>query len=227
MIHQNRNNKQKFNIMARIIFAIAMFISSIVFAQTAYEKVMTEKLAKIEKLHSADELTALSNDFTRIGDKEKSQWLPYYYAAFATIQKGRVAMREGKTSELDPIADEAQKSLDKASELSKDNAEILILQKMIHGLKMMVNPQQRFMSEGMLAAEALSKAEKLDAENPRITLMKAEDTYFTPEQFGGSKAKGLELFQKSLDQFKVYKPKTALDPSWGKGEAEYFLANKP
>ena len=89
--------------MARIIFAIAMFISSIVFAQTAYEKVMTEKLAKIEKLHSADELTALSNDFTRIGDKEKSQWLPYYYAAFATIQKGRVAMREGKTSELDPI----------------------------------------------------------------------------------------------------------------------------
>ena len=213
--------------MQKLFLAILLFIGVTAFAQTAYEKTMTEKIGKVESHLSADEFTALANDFTRIGDKEKTQWLPYYYAAFASIQKGRMAMQSGKTAELDPIADEAQKSLDKASELSKDNAEILILQKMIHGLKMMVNPQQRFMSEGMLAAEALSKAEKLDAENPRITLMKAEDTYFTPEQFGGSKAKGLELFQKSLDQFKVYKPKTALDPNWGKGEAEYFLANKP
>lgn len=199
----------------------------IAFSQTAYDKVMTEKIASIEKHQTADEFTALANDFKRIGDKEKTQWLPYYYAAFSTIQKGRMAMREGKVADLDPIAAEAQKSLDLAMDLSKDNAENLILQKMIHGLKMMVDPQARFMSEGMLAADALSKAEKIDAGNPRITLMKAEDTYFTPEQFGGSKARGLELFQKSLDQFKIYKTKSALDPNWGKGEAEYFLANKP
>ena len=199
----------------------------IAFSQTAHDKVMTEKIASIEKHQTADEFTALANDFKRIGDKEKTQWLPYYYAAFSTIQKGRMAMREGKVADLDPIAADAQKSLDLAMDLSKDNAENLILQKMIHGLKMMVDPQGRFMSEGMLAADALSKAEKIDAGNPRITLMKAEDTYFTPEQFGGSKARGLELFQKSLDQFKIYKTKSALDPSWGKGEAEYFLANKP
>ena len=199
----------------------------IAFSQTAYDKVMTEKIASIEKHQTADEFTALANDFKRIGDKEKTQWLPYYYAAFSTIQKGRMAMREGKVADLDPIAADAQKSLDLAMDLSKDNAENLILQKMIHGLKMMVDPQARFMSEGMLAADALSKAEKIDAGNPRITLMKAEDTYFTPEQFGGSKARGLELFQKSLEQFKIYKTKSALDPSWGKGEAEYFLANKP
>lgn len=213
--------------MQKLFLAILLFIGVTAFAQTAYEKAMTEKIGKVESHLSADEFTALANDFTRIGDKEKTQWLPYYYAAFASIQKGRMAMQSGKTAELDPIADEAQKSLDKASELSKDNAEILILQKMIHGLKMMVNPQQRFMSEGMLAADALSKAEKLDAENPRITLMKAEDTYFTPEQFGGSKSRGLELFKKSLYQFKVYKAKSSLDPNWGKGEAEYFLAQKP
>ena len=213
--------------MQKLFLAILLFIGVTAFAQTAYEKAMTEKIGKVESHLSPDEFTALANDFTRIGDKEKTQWLPYYYAAFASIQKGRMAMQSGKTAELDPIADEAQKSLDKASELSKDNAEILILQKMIHGLKMMVNPQQRFMSEGMLAADALSKAEKLDAENPRITLMKAEDTYFTPEQFGGSKSRGLELFKKSLDQFKVYKAKSSLDPNWGKGEAEYFLAQKP
>ena len=213
--------------MKKLLFAMCLMTGIIGFSQTAYDKVMTEKIASIEKHQTADEFTALANDFKRIGDKEKTQWLPYYYAAFSTIQKGRMAMREGKVADLDPIAADAQKSLDLAMDLSKDNAENLILQKMIHGLKMMVDPQARFMSEGMLAADALSKAEKIDAGNPRITLMKAEDTYFTPEQFGGSKARGLELFQKSLDQFKIYKTKSALDPSWGKGEAEYFLANKP
>ena len=213
--------------MKKLIFAMCLMTGIIAFSQTAYDKVMTEKIASIEKHQTADEFTALANDFKRIGNKEKTQWLPYYYAAFSTIQKGRMAMREGKVADLDPIAADAQKSLDLAMDLSKDNAENLILQKMIHGLKMMVDPQARFMSEGMLAADALSKAEKIDAGNPRITLMKAEDTYFTPEQFGGSKARGLELFQKSLDQFKIYKTKSALDPSWGKGEAEYFLANKP
>ena len=198
-----------------------------IFAQTTFDKVMTEKIAKIDHSKTPEDFTALSNDFTRIGDKEKTQWLPYYYAAHTSIEKGRNLMMTGKMDQLDAIATEAQTALDKAAEISKDNAEILILQKMIHGLKMMVDPQARFMSEGMLGADALSKAAKLDPENPRITLLKAEDVYYTPEQYGGSKAKGLELFQKAKDQFVAYQPKTALHPNWGKGEVDYFLTNKP
>ena len=213
--------------MKILLLSLFLFVGITVIAQTSFEKAMTEQVAQVEQQKTSDEFTALANDFKRIGDKEKTQWLPYYYAAFSTIQKGRLAMRDGKMAELDAIAAEAQKSLDLALNLNKDNAENLILQKMIHSLKMMVDPQSRFMSEGMLAKEALEKAEKADPTNPRISLLKAEDTYFTPEQFGGSKTKGLELFQKSLDQFKVYKPKSTLDPNWGKVEAEYFLANKP
>lgn len=213
--------------MKKLIFAVIITASTTFgFAQTKYESAMTEKISKIEQHLKTDDFQTLSNDFTRIGNAEKTQWLPYYYAAFAQIQKGRILMREQKMSELDAVAAEAQKSLDKAMELSKDNAELYILQKMIHSLKMMVNPMERYMTEGSLAAENLAKAEKLDAENPRITLLKAEDTYFTPEQFGGSKTKGLELFQKALDQFKVYKTASALHPNWGKAEAEYFLSQK-
>ncbi|MBW8362506.1 MAG: hypothetical protein K0M56_10015 [Kaistella sp.] len=213
--------------MKNLLVALMVFCGFTAFAQTNYEKVMAEKIAKIEQSKTPEDFTALANDFLRIGEKEKTQWLPGYYAALAHIQKGRMLMRDGKVSELDPIAKEAQSALDKSADLSKDNAEIFILQKMIHSLKMMVNPQERFMSEGMLASDALGKAEKLDPENPRISLLKAEDIYFTPEQFGGSKEKGLEFFQKSLEQFKTYKPKSAIDPNWGQGEAEYFLANKP
>ena len=213
--------------MKKLFLSTLLMIAVSSFAQTSFEKVMNEKISKIAAAQTTEDLTALSNDFVRIGDKEKTQWLPYYYAAHATIEKGRKLMRTGQVSELDAIAADAQKNVDKAMEISKDNAELLILQKMIHSLKMMVDPQARFMSEGMLAADALSKAAKLEPENPRISLLKGEDTYFTPEQFGGSKTEGLALLQKSVDQFKVYKPKTVLDPTWGKEEAEYFLTNKP
>lgn len=213
--------------MKKLFLSTLLFMAVSTYAQSNFEKAVTDKISKMEQAKTPEDFTAVSNDFARIGDKEKTQWLPYYYAAQASIEKGRNLMRTGKLTELDAIAAEAQNNLDKASDLSKDNAEIFILQKMIHNLKMMVDPQSRFMSEGMLGADALAKAEKLDPENPRISLLKAEDIYYTPEQFGGSKSKGLEMFQKSLDQFKVYQPKTSLDPTWGKGEAEYFLSNKP
>lgn len=196
------------------------------FAQTAYEKAMTEKIGKVETAKTADELTALTNDFERIGTKENSQWLPYYYAAYSTIQKGRVLMRSGKTAELDPIAEQAEKYIAKAEALSPNNAEIYILKKITSGFRMMVDPMSRYMQEAPIAQNALSKAKELDPENPRITVLLAEDAYFTPEQYGGSKPKGVELFKKSLEQFAAYKPKTALDPNWGKAEAEFFLSQK-
>jgi len=196
------------------------------FAQTAFEKAMTEKIAKVQDHKTPDEFTALANDFDRIGTKENTQWLPYYYAAFATIQKGRILMQSGKTSDLDPVAEQAEKYILKAEALSPNNAELFILKKMTSGFRMMVDPMSRYMQEGPIAQNALAKAKELDPNNPRITVLLAEDAYFTPEQYGGSKPKGVELFKKALEQFAVYKPKTALDPNWGKAEAEYFLSQK-
>jgi len=196
------------------------------FAQTAYDKAMTEKIGKIMDHKTPEEFTAMANDFDRIGTKENTQWLPYYYAAFATIQKGRLMMKTGKTAELDPVAAQADQYIAKAEALSPNNAEIYILKKITSGLRMMVDPMSRYMQESPIAQGALAKAQELDPENPIITVLLAEDAYFTPEQFGGSKTKGIELFNKSLEQFKLYKPKTALAPNWGKEEAEYFLSQK-
>lgn len=214
--------------MKKLLFTLTLVLSGVfAMAQTPFEKTMTEKIAKIDQTKTPDEFVALSNDFVRIGDKEKTQWLPYYYASLTQIRKGRSLMMSGKLDALDAIAAEAQKFLDKSSELNPENAENYILQKMIHGLKMMVDPMSRFMTEGASAQTALAKAEQLDPQNPRISILKAEDLYYTPAQFGGSKEKGLELFQKALDQFNTYKTKSNIDPNWGKSEAEYFLSAKP
>ncbi|WP_419869367.1 hypothetical protein [Chryseobacterium sp. CT-SW4] len=205
-------------------FALA-FMSLNAFAQADYDKAMTEKIAKIETCKTAEDFQALATDFHTIAGKDETKWLPFYYAAFANIQKGRVLMRDGKTEDLDFIAGQAQKYLSAAQHAApSDNAEIHLLKKMAYSLKMMVNPQQRFMTDGTKATEELKIAEKLDPNNPRIALIKAEDMYFTPEQYGGSKTKGLELFRQAQEKFNSYTPKTSLDPNWGKAEAEYFLS---
>lgn len=207
-----------------LTFALSM-MSFMAFAQADYEKVMSDKIAKLETTRSTDEFQALANDFDRIGKKETKQWLPSYYAALAYLQKGRMQMQSGKMSELSINANAADKYLDQAEAIAgKDNSEIHLLRKMAYSLRMMENPAERYMTDGMKAMEELKKAETLDPNNPRVALIKAEDTYFTPEQYGGSKEKGLEQFKTALEKFNAFKPKTALDPSWGKAEAEYFLS---
>lgn len=62
--------------------ATLIFLSATTFAQTAFEKIITEKITTVEGQKTADEYTALANDFDKIATKESNNWLPYYYAAF-------------------------------------------------------------------------------------------------------------------------------------------------
>ena len=212
--------------LQKTILALAItFTTTYSFAQTAYEKAMLPKVQTIEMPKAnLDDYTAQANDFARIGDKEKTLWQPYYYAALSIIKKGRELMQKNQVAQLDDVAKEAQNYIDKAEALSPNNAEIFILKKMNHGLKMIVNPMERWQTEGQAAQVALNEAKKLDPENPRISILEAEDLYYTPEQFGGSKSKGIELFKKALEQFKTYKIKSSVDPNWGQGEANYFIS---
>ncbi|MBB4806912.1 hypothetical protein HNP38_002208 [Chryseobacterium defluvii] len=210
--------------MKKYLLSFALVVLSVTaFAQTGYEKAMTEKITKLEACKSPEDFQALANDFQRIAEKEKDKWQPLYYVAFSFIQKGRIQMRDGKTADLDIPADQAMKYLASA-ETIENNSEIHLLKKMAYSLKMMVNPMQRYMTDGAKAAEELAVAEKLNPDNPRVALIKAEDMYFTPEQYGGSKTKGLELFKLALEKFNSFKPKTSVDPVWGKEEAEYFIS---
>ncbi len=211
--------------MKNIFLSIALFIIGFLNAQTVYEKTMLEKINQVEKHLSPEEYTTLANQFVRIGEKEKTQWLPYYYAAYANLQKGRLLMQK-QTNVLDEIAAEVDRQIEKAESLSANNAELYIIKKMNHGMKMMVNPMARYATEGASASKALQMAKLLDPKNPRIIILEAEDAYFTPEQFGGSKSKGLTLFAEALKQMDIYQPKSKLDPNWGKGEANYFLSLK-
>ncbi len=216
--------------MKQTIFltAFLFLFTAIGFAQSEkYQKAMGERIALVEVTRDPAALKDLSAAFERIADAEKTQWLPYYYAALSQANAGMAGMdgslSGGKASVVDPVADKAEQLLDKAEALSKDNSEIYIVRKMIASLRMMADPQSRFMTYGPKAAEALAMAKKLNPENPRVYLLEGQDKFFTPEQYGGSKEEAKKLFEAAMQKFAAFKPATPLDPSWGQGTTQYFM----
>ena len=124
----------------------------------------------------------------------------------------------------DPMADKAEQLINKAVELKKDNSDIYCIIKMVHSLRMMGNPMARFMTEGAKASEALDKAKSLNENNPRVYILEAQDKYYTPEQYGGSKEEAKKLFDKANEIFMVSKPGSSTEPQWGRGTVAYFLS---
>jgi hypothetical protein len=218
--------------MKKTIFILtAILVASFSFAQMPekFVKAMEPKMAAIDTTISVQGLTDLANAFERIADAEKNQWLAYYYAAYCNASAGLMVASEGdlmssKTDKTDPYADKAEKQLSKAEELMKDNSEIFVVKKMIATLRMIGDPMNRFMTYGPQATEALETAKKLDANNPRVYLLEAQDKFYTPEQYGGSKEEAKVLFEKSKQLFESFKPASSIHPNWGKGTVTYFLS---
>ncbi|HTF31791.1 MAG TPA: hypothetical protein VK625_23195 [Flavitalea sp.] len=210
--------------MKKIINLIAAF--AIVINLSAQNekmlKAMSGMVAGLDSLHTNEGWTAAANQFQRIADAEKTEWLPYYYAGLSNVMSGfMVGANQG--DKTDPLADKAEALINKADELHKNNAEIWLVKKMISNLRMQADPMNRWQTYGPLGTEALAKAKSLDAANPRIFLLEGQDKFFTPEEFGGSKAEAKKLFETAVAKFGEAKPESAIHPQWGLSQAKYFL----
>jgi hypothetical protein len=215
--------------MKKIIlsFAVLLFVATAFAQSEKYMKTMQEKVALIDSTWDGAKLKDLSAAFERIADAEKTQWLPYYYAALTQVNMGLMSSQDGKPADaakIDAIADKADALIAKAEALSKDNSEIYIIKKMIANLRMAPAEMPRYMKYGPEGAQALETAKKLNPENPRVLLLEAQDKFYTPEQFGGSKTEAKKLFEQAIVKFDAFKPASAIDPSWGKSMTQYFIA---
>ena len=217
--------------MKKFFFVCLTFMTmTTAFSQS--EKYISAMEAKVTMLDSAttpDVLKEMANTFERIANAEKTQWLPFYYAAYCNVMAGTFSLPQDgsfgdNTVITDPYADKAEALLNKAIEIAKGNTEIYCVQKMIHGLRMMGNAMARFMTEGPQAEAALAKAKEANAGNPRIYILEAQDKFYTPEQFGGSKAEAKILFEKAQNLFETYKPESSIHPNWGLPTTKYFLS---
>src|ERR1051325_10630323 len=215
--------------MKKLLFIVAIILTAkFSFAQMSdkFVKAMESKIALLESTQGIDAWKDLANSFERIGDAEKTQWLPYYYAAFCHVvaaysfwtgQPGNLA------DKIDPEADKADELLTKAISLSKESSETWVIKKMIASVKMLGDVMSRYMTYGPQATAALDKAKEMDPNNPRVYLLEGEDKFQTPEQHGGSKTEAKVLFDKSKLLYGSFKPESSIHPNWGLSRLDYYL----
>ena len=206
-----------------LLFCAALFAGTASFAQSAkYLGFMKENVALLDTAHSLPTFQDLANRFERVGDAEKTQALPYYYAAYCTVMTAMLDQTGGKG---DQIADKADGLISKAEELmGKPNSETNVIRSLIATTRLMVDPQNRYMQYGPISGNAIQQAAQMDSTNPRPVLLEAQAKFYTPEAYGGGKAVAKPLFEKAMAMFATFKPASDIAPRWGKHATEYFLS---
>lgn len=205
--------------MQKTLLFFALLISLSGVAQSdKYVQTMQKNIALFDSAKSIDQLQSLASTFERIGDAEKTQWLPYYYAALAQTWIGW----NPATKDKDANSQKINAYLTKAEAIEK-NSELYAVENMSATQQMQVDPQTRWATNGKDAATALQKGLAADPNNPRLYYLQGMSLFFTPSEYGGGKDKAKPLFEKSLSLYKAAQPKP-LYPTWGQKETENMLA---
>ena len=209
--------------MEKFIFLFIFCIFSLVtLAQSEkYLGAMKKNIALLDSAYAKpDYFTSLANTFERIGTTEKTEWLPFYYAAYCRVN---YAFMQKDPAGNDPIADKATALANTADSLQPNNSEISCLKSMIASVQMLVNPQQRFMQYGAASQKEMQKAMQQDPTNPRPYMLKGQSLKYTPEQFGGGCKTALPPLEVAMEKFATFKPASEIYPSWGKQFTESMV----
>lgn len=204
--------------MKTIITTFLLTISVAAFS-SKYEESMKTNIDRMYQLNNAIELQALANQFERISNAEQDKWLPAYYAAYCFVRSTFFDNME---------ADDKHKQLDKAQKLIDllvkkiaNESEIHALQALIY--QMRITDMSKGAKYSRKAAEAISKAEKLNPENPRVYYLRGSNTFHTPKFFGGGPDKAKPDLEKAANMFKTNKAKNILMPNWGSFHNQQLL----
>lgn len=209
--------KSTFLFLTACTFTVAAFSQS-----EKYVAAMQKNLQLFDSAKTAEDYTKMANTFERIGDAEKTQWAPYYYAALALSSSGWMPQVQDK----DANAEMMLAFCTKAEAIAPDDiakSEIETVRNMAATQQMMVNPQARWGTYGKAAGEALQKAIKLNANNPRVYYLQGMSMMGTPVQFGGGKDKAKPLFEKAVQLYNEQKSQQ-LYPHWGQKQTTEALA---
>lgn len=204
--------------MKSLLVAIALCSATMVQAQNdKYVQAVQRNLALLDSAKTTADLQGASAAFERIAEAEKTQWIPYYYAALAQVRIGF----SDKSADKDALATKALELVNKA-EAIETNADLYTIRNMVATQQMLVDPMSRWQTYGGQAATALQNAIKANPDNPRPYYLQAMSLYGTPVQYGGGKDKAKPLFEKAIALAKAEQVKP-LYPHWGGAEAEKML----
>ncbi|TXD82783.1 hypothetical protein ESY86_12240 [Subsaximicrobium wynnwilliamsii] len=199
--------------MKNLIVIVAVLISGIVTAQTNYEKGMEQAFA----LWQDNKTDAAKNLFERISSAELDNWLPHYYIAQINSLE---SWDETDAQILKAKLDKAQEHLDLAMSMSKDNAELLVLQAQVLTNWVAFDGMTYGMKYSGKITELYQKAMALSPNNPRVVLGNAEWNMGSARYFGKDTKPYCKDVEKAIELFANFKPESEFAPNWGKAHAE-------
>jgi hypothetical protein len=203
--------------MTKIITTIALFICSFLSAQQ-----FEQGMAQAMKLWGEDKNTEATALFERIAAADKTSYLPNYYVATVNCF---AAFRTKDPEQINALLAKAQAALDIEMAKNPNNAELLVMQAMIHTALLSSDPMKYGMTLPAKVGALYAKAEAIAPENPRVVYGKAEFA------IGGAKWTGANVkdlckdVERSIGLFASFKLETPFSPNWGLERAKRALEN--
>ncbi len=196
-----------------IVTAIIICSAILKVFSSEYEEKMGAAIQEMYQSRSETELVDIAGQFEKIAQDSENEWLPGYYAAYSYLS---IVINNYDISSDKKIVfvNKSQEHIEKIKAIKPDESEIYALQAFVY-LMSIIKPEEGY-KYSTLANEDLTKAEKLNPNNPRIYYLSALSFLYTPEDFGGGVAVAKPLFVKAEQLFKGETGKDKLLPSWGK-----------
>ncbi|MBO9635055.1 MAG: hypothetical protein J7578_18240 [Chitinophagaceae bacterium] len=202
-----------------IIFS-SIFVTGFSQQEAAYTRTMETNIKTLDTASTTETYVQLGNNFDRIANAAKDQWLPYYYAGFCYAV---MAFKTKDKTQVDAIADKADSYLDKADALKPGNSEISTLRAMITNTRILVDPRSRWQELNTVSEGWIIKAQQQDPANPRPWYIQARTKLYTPAMLGGGPEAALPVLEEALTRFGKFQPDNSLAPNWGHEEAQKLL----
>ena len=206
--------------MKTIISISAILLVFTVFSFSSnYKEVMKSNIEKINQSGSFKEFNDLANQFDRVANAEKEEWLPAYYAAYCYVLSTFTEKMEAE--KIHQQLDNAQNQIDKLLKNHDRESEIYALQAFIYQIR--ITDMSKGYKYSKLSNEALGLAEKLNPENPRVYYLRGTNTFHTPKMFGGGKENARPDLEKAAGLFAKQTTENDLAPSWGAAHNQELL----
>jgi hypothetical protein len=211
----------------------AFFLSAVLFlhshfiqAQDNNNQQMIAAVAKLDQALASKDYQQLASRFESIALTEKTNWLPYYYAAFCNAKTGWLYQQDG--DQIEPFADQAEKDIKKSESLidtavqKKELSEIYCVLSMTNRARVFINPMTYGRQYGSAASQYTHLALNTNPDNPRANYLLGWEKYSTPKLWGGDKKKAKELLELAKQQLNTAS-NPGISPHWGQKEVDALL----
>jgi len=200
--------------MKKSILTITVVLMTLVAVSgtKSFNKLMKSNLETLRADNDDISYVELGDQFAKIADQNSNRFEPLYYSAYSyLISSWQISETDKKVE----ILSKANEKIEKALEISPNNDELLVLKAFYYQAMIMTNPQKYGQQYSMKANELLQKAQSVNGSNPRAQFLLAQNTYYTPAEYGGGEKNALPLFTRAAEYYKSQDTSSYLSPIWG------------